>query len=117
MKSSETLLNLGFSRYEITAYLTLVANNPVNGWQLSRLSAIPRAKIYDVLRSLKGKGAVTEVGQGQYAPLPPEELFSRLRHNFDTSIELLEKKINAANIDVPININLFILTPFLILLG
>ena len=96
MKSSEPLLNLGFSKYEITAYLTLVANHPVNGSQLSRMSAIPRAKIYDVLRSLKGKGAVTEVGEGLYAPLPPEELFSRLRHNFDTSIELLEKKIKAA---------------------
>jgi len=96
MKSSESLLNLGFSKYEITAYLTLVANHPVNGSQLSRMSAIPRAKIYDVLRSLKGKGAVTEVDQGQYAPLPPEELFSRMRHNFETSIELLENKINAA---------------------
>ena len=96
MKSPETLQNLGFSRYEITAYLTLVANHPVNGSQLSRLSAIPRAKIYDVLRSLKSKGAVAEVGQGQYAPLPPEELFNRLRHNFETSIELLETKIKAA---------------------
>ncbi|MEN8243669.1 MAG: helix-turn-helix domain-containing protein [Thermodesulfobacteriota bacterium] len=96
MKSSEPLLNLGFSRYEITAYLYLVANHPVNGSQLSRTSAIPRAKIYDVLRSLKGKGAVTEVGEGQYAPLPPEELFGRLRHNFETSIEQLENKIKAA---------------------
>ena len=86
MKSSEPLLNLGFSKYEITAYLTLVTNHPVNGSQLSRMSAIPRAKIYDVLRSLKGKGAVTEVGEGLYAPLPPEELFSRIRHNFETSI-------------------------------
>jgi sugar-specific transcriptional regulator TrmB len=96
MKIPEPLYNLGFSKYEITAYLTLVANHPVNGSQLSRMSAIPRAKIYDVLRSLKGKGAVTEVGQGQYAPLPPEELFSRLRHNLETSIEHLENKIKAA---------------------
>jgi sugar-specific transcriptional regulator TrmB len=96
MKPSETLLNLGFSRYEITAYLSLVASHPVNGSQLSRNSAIPRAKIYDVLRSLKAKGAVAEVGEGQYAPLPPEELFVRLRHNFETSIELLENQIKAA---------------------
>ena len=96
MKLPENLINFGFSQYEITAYLTLVSDHPVNGSQLSRTSGIPRAKIYDVLRSLKRKGAVAEVGSGQYAPLPPEELFSRLRHTFETSIELLENKIKAA---------------------
>ena len=96
MKLPENLINFGFSQYEITAYLTLVGDHPVNGSQLSRGSGIPRAKIYDVLRSLQRKGAVAEVGSGQYAPLPPEELFNRLRHTFESSIELLETRIKAA---------------------
>ena len=87
MKIPETIQNLGFSRYEITAYLTLVANHSANGSQLSRLPAIQRTKICDVLRSLKSKGAVAGGGQGQYTPSPPEGLFNRLRHNFETSIE------------------------------
>jgi len=96
MKLPENLINFGFSQYEITAYLSLVSDHPVNGSQLSRSSGIPRAKIYDVLRSLKRKGAVAEVGSGQYAPLPPEEFFNRLRNTFETNIELLETRIKAA---------------------
>ena len=76
MKSSETLLNLGFSKYEITAYLTLVANHPVNGSQLSRMSAIPRAKIYDVLifvdfNICSPHGSNT---QSKYYPIPYKPL-------------------------------------------
>jgi len=97
MKPLENLTNLGFSKSEMTAYLTLLNNHPVNGSQLSRGSAIPRAKIYDVLRSLKNKGAVTEVGRGLFAPLPPEELFNRLRTRFESSLERFENRIKAAS--------------------
>jgi len=97
MKTPENLTSLGFSQSEMTAYLTLLNSHPVNGSQLSRNSAIPRAKIYDVLRSLKNKGAVTEVGQGLYAPLPPEELFNRLRTRFESSLDLLENRIKASS--------------------
>lgn len=53
MEFPPNFLQLGLSQYEITAYLSLVGRHPVNGSQLSRFSGIPRARIYDVLRSLK----------------------------------------------------------------
>jgi len=96
MKIQASLLNLGFSQYEITAYLGLVGKHPVNGSQLSRSSGIPRARIYDVLRSLREKGLAAESGDGLYAPLPPDELFKRLRHKFETDLADLEAKIKTA---------------------
>ena len=97
MKNSSSITNLGFSQYEATAYLALVANHPVNGSQLSRHSGIPRARIYDVLRSLKDKGMVVELGNGLYAPLPSEELIKRLRHRFETNLANLDEKLKAAS--------------------
>jgi sugar-specific transcriptional regulator TrmB len=97
MKISENLLNLGLTQYEIKAYLALVGNHPLNGSQLSRHSGIPRARIYDVLRSLTDKGIVVQIDEGLYAPLPPKELLKRLRHNFESSVSLLENNIKAAS--------------------
>jgi sugar-specific transcriptional regulator TrmB len=93
MKVPDSLLNLGFSQYEITAYLSLIGHHPVNGSQLSRRSGIPRARIYDILTALRNKGFVVELGDGLYAPLPPEELLKRLRHNFESDIGDLEEFI------------------------
>ena len=90
------LLNLGFSQYEIKAYLALVGRHPVNGSQLSRDSGIPRARVYDVLNALKKKGYVVDLGQGQYAPLPPEELLGHLRRSFETNLSELEHRIESA---------------------
>jgi len=97
MDLPRNLTQLGLSRYEISAYLSLVGHHPVNGSQLSRFSGIPRARIYDVLRALTDKGFVAEAGDGMYVPLPTEEFIKRLRHSFSSVIETLENKIEAAS--------------------
>ncbi|MFO7710099.1 MAG: helix-turn-helix domain-containing protein [Desulfobacterales bacterium] len=88
------LTGLGFSRYEIACYLSLVGRHPANGSQISRLSGIARSKIYDVLRSLEKRGLVGQVGKGMYVPLPPAELINRLRHQFENKLSLLNEQIN-----------------------
>ncbi|MFH1139965.1 MAG: helix-turn-helix domain-containing protein [Pseudomonadota bacterium] len=87
---------LGLTQSELTAYLSLLEHNPVNGSTLSRHSGIPRANIYDVLRSLRHRGYVVEIEEGLYAPLPPEELLNRLRHRCEAELSSLEEKIAAA---------------------
>ena len=72
--------------------MTLVANHPVNGSQLSKISGIARSRIYDVLRNLIAKGYVVEVQAGQYAPLPSEELIRQLRQEFDANIVAVGKR-------------------------
>jgi sugar-specific transcriptional regulator TrmB len=88
------LTGLGFSRYEIACYLSLVEHHPANGSQLSRSSGIARSKIYDVLRSLESRGLVGQVGKGMYVPLPPAELIKRLRLQFENKVSLLSEHIN-----------------------
>ena len=97
MYDQNNLKNLGFSQYEITCYLSLVARHPCNGSQLSRLSGIARSRIYDVLRNMIRKGLVLEVDSGQYVPLPADELVKRLRGRFETDLKNFEKQIKAAS--------------------
>ena len=87
------LRDLGFSQYETSCYLALVANHPSNGSQLSKLSGIARSRIYDVLRNMSRKGYVQEVGKGQYVPIPPDELIKRLRSQFESDITTLEDQL------------------------
>ena len=97
MENRSALTQLGFSQYEASCYMALVGNHPVNGSQLSKVSGIARSRIYDVLRSLIGKGFVIEVQAGQYAPLPSDELLRRLKREFNANITAVEKEIAKAS--------------------
>ncbi len=89
----DELKELGFSRYEIVCYMTLLTHHPANGSQLSRMSGLARSRIYDALRNLGRKGFIDQVGKGRYIPLPPEELYKRLRNDFESNLEVLKEEI------------------------
>lgn len=91
-----TELNVGLSKYVIKAYKSLLTDHPVNGSQLSRNSGIPRARIYDVLRTLKDKGFAVESSQGMYTPIPSKELIKRLRHDHEAALSALERDFKEA---------------------
>ncbi len=97
MTDYEKLKTLGFSQYEISCYLTLAAQHPINGSQISRISGMARSRVYDVLRNMVRKGLVLEVGDGLYVPLPPEELYQRLQREFDDGLEQLKEQLNGTS--------------------
>lgn len=94
MKKTE--FKLGLSDYVLKAYVSLTANHPVNGSQLSRQSGVPRARIYDVLETLIAKGFVIESSKGIYTPIPSDEFIRRLRQTFEKALSSIEKKIKKA---------------------
>ncbi len=91
--SLEEVKELGFSRYEIVCYMNLLSNYPANGSRLSQVSGLARSRIYDALRNLVRKGFIDEIGKGLYVPLPPEELFKRLRNDFESNLKAFEEEI------------------------
>ena len=96
MKTTHHLSNLGLSDYAIRTYLALLRDHPVNGSQLSKRSGIPRARIYDVLRTMKTRGFVAETEKGLFVPMPPDELIALLRRNHETDLKRLEALIEEA---------------------
>ncbi|HSO18586.1 MAG TPA: helix-turn-helix domain-containing protein [Desulfosarcina sp.] len=90
MPKSYNLAHIGLSDYAIHTYLSLLQHHPINGSQLSTRSGIPRARIYDILRTLKQRGFVTEASKGIFVPLPPDELIKQLRRSHEKDLKRLE---------------------------
>lgn len=92
-----SLQQLGFSEYEARAYTVLLQRSPLNGYELAKLSGLPRANIYGVLQKLEERGAVIRLdipGGVQYAPLPAEELIQRLRSQFQETLDTAQQALN-----------------------
>lgn len=73
---------LGFTEYEAKAYVTLLQLGSATGYQIAKESGVPRSMIYETLNKLAARGAVLTQSFAEmvrYAPVPPEELLSRMR--------------------------------------
>lgn len=97
MKAAEEQLQaLGFGQYEAQAYVSLLRRNPLSGYELAKVSGIPRANVYTVLQKLEERGAVlrleTEAGT-RYAPVVPAELIHRLRSRLHSSLENAQQSL------------------------
>ncbi|RXZ81718.1 TrmB family transcriptional regulator [Paenibacillaceae bacterium] len=91
------LQKLGFSQYECKAYVELLKDYPITGYEISKRSGVPRSMIYETLGKLVDKGAVHTVPSDPvtYAPLPAKELVNRLRNSFEQSFDYLERSLPA----------------------
>ncbi|WZL72337.1 helix-turn-helix domain-containing protein [Clostridiaceae bacterium 35-E11] len=98
----EDMKKLGFSEYEVKAYLKLLETYPVNGYTLSKNSGIPRSRIYEVLESLKGKQMVFEQIEGDttlYHPLEPKLLINKLKAHYKNILDNVDQYTQKAYVE------------------
>jgi sugar-specific transcriptional regulator TrmB len=91
--SIDNLVKIGFSEYEAKAYVALLRENPVTGYQLSKLSGVPRSMIYEVLGKLVARGAAMTLrkeGGTKYAPIPAEEFLDQLHREHEELVTSLK---------------------------
>jgi HTH-type transcriptional regulator, sugar sensing transcriptional regulator len=84
------LQDLGFGEYEARAYVSLLRRGALTGYQLAKVSGIPRPNIYPVLNRLEERGAVSRMtveGGVRYVALPAEEMLSRLGREASLRLE------------------------------
>ena len=84
------LQELGFGQYEAQAYVALLQTEPCSGYELARLSGVPRASLYGVLEKLEQRGAVLrlETAEGaRYAAVPPEQVIQRLQARLQSHLD------------------------------
>ncbi len=94
------LTHLGLSEWEAKAYLALLRRSPVNGYQVSKESSVPRSMVYEVLAKLVSRGAVVrthEADNALYAPVPPVELIERLQREHEELTESLKLDLGAVS--------------------
>lgn len=79
--AADLLQELGFTEYEARAYIALLGAPDCNGYQVAKVSGIPRANVYSILEKLVGRGAVqrndTKAGR-RYTAMPPGQLLAGL---------------------------------------
>lgn len=95
--ASDQLQELGFSQYEAQAYISLLKQYPLNGYELAKLSGIPRPNIYAVLKKIQEKGAVVRMDTPEgtrYAPVPAKELIQKLRGQYMTSLDAVDRSLS-----------------------
>ena len=90
MTAVRRLQDLNFSEYEAKAYIALVQSSPATGYQVSKDSGVPRSMVYEVLNKLVARGAAVSSPAERttlYAPVRPDELLDRLRHEFEVQLD------------------------------
>ncbi len=95
---ADLLSQLGFGEYESRAYITLLAQAPVTGYELAKTSGIPRANIYAVLQKLEARGAVIRLDTpegARYAPTAPAQLTTRLSQQYQTVLQSARTALEA----------------------
>lgn len=100
-RAIDALEQVGFSTYEARVYLGLLKQNPITGYQLSKLSGVPRSRIYETLERLVAKGyaVALQTEPASYSPLTAYELVAHLQEQFDGTLSTLEaelKKVSTA---------------------
>jgi sugar-specific transcriptional regulator TrmB len=92
------LVRIGFSEYEAKAYVALLRESPITGYQIAKLSSVPRSMIYEVLAKLVARGAVMTLrkeGSTQYAPVEAIEFLDQLHREHKDLVALLKDDLTA----------------------
>jgi sugar-specific transcriptional regulator TrmB len=92
-----SLQQLGFTDYEAKAYLALSSRYPATAYEVAKISGLPRANVYSVLRTLELKGAIQPVGETprSYAPVDPEDFFGRHARNTAALCSALSRQVRS----------------------
>jgi predicted transcriptional regulator len=104
----DLLRQLGFGEYEAKAYIALLQQNPLNGYELAKTSGIPRANIYRVLQRLEERSAIIPIeteGSLRYSPVPPEQLIPQMGAHFQTVLESTQRELTSLSQPNPQRLN------------
>ena len=83
--------SLGLTSYEAKAYSALFKENPLTGYQLSKICGVPRSRIYETLEKLSTKGFIlTQEGRPTtYIPITGDELIRKTERSLFHKIDHL----------------------------
>ena len=94
----EKLGKIGFSEYEAKAYVALLGKSPVSGYELAKLSGVPRSMIYETVGKLLARGAAMTLpkeGATKYAPVPAADFLDQLHREHEALTMTLKNDLTA----------------------
>jgi len=96
----DKLVRIGFSEYEAKAYVALLRESPGTGYQIAKLSGVPRSMIYEVLGKLVARGAAMTLrkeGSTQYAPVSADEFLDQWHREHENLVASLKDDLTLLN--------------------
>lgn len=101
----EKFEQIGFSKNEAKAYITLLQEPAMNGYEISKKSGVPRSMVYAVIAKLVAKAAVIELRTEPptYTPVPIKELIENQKKQTEETLHSLEKELQV--MEKPIEVN------------
>src|SRR5215207_4075915 len=87
----DLLQRIGLSKYEADAYVALLADGPLTGYELGKRSNVPLSKSYEVLERLARRGlALVQPGDPpRYLAERPERFLAQTRADQDSVLTAL----------------------------
>ena len=83
------LQKFGLNQYEAKAYVALLSIGTANAYSISKVSGIPRSRIYDILESITNRGVVmveeTSDNIKNYTALPSNVFLERIREEWSST--------------------------------
>lgn len=92
-RAQDLLRSIGFSTYESRCYIALIgAASPMNGYEVAKISGVPRSAVYESLQKLVARGAAMMVagaaeGASAFVALPVEAFVDRLRNQLSGTLD------------------------------
>ncbi len=92
------LKQLGLTEYEAKVYIALVQESPASAAQISKLSTVPRARVYGTLDALVDKGIVLKENAEKttiYRALPVALFIEKAQQDFTKTIDQMDEQLTA----------------------
>lgn len=101
----EQFVEIGFSKNEAKAYIALLKDPAINGYEISKKSGVPRSMVYAVIAKLVAKEAIIELRTDPptYTPVPVKELVMNRKRQAEQTLTFLEKELQF--IEKPLAVN------------
>lgn len=96
LEAVETVLKvLGVSGNEVNAYLLLLSRGPMRAKDVAKALNLSQSKAYEALKALVTRGWVYRTGErpARYVAVPILELWSRLKGEILSRLELVERRV------------------------
>lgn len=91
----QVLRRFNYTESEVKVYIALLQNGPNNGYEVSKLSGVPRSKVYNILEMLVNRGVVVTSQSSKnviYRAEPVHRLISLIRSSVEESVQELEQE-------------------------
>lgn len=96
-----TLKEFKFTESEAKVYISLLQSGPCTGYELSKVSGVPRSKIYNILETLTSQGILehnTSENASLYQAIPPSQLSAILKSAFQENLTKLQDEASRLTI-------------------